>query len=169
MIFNTGQEEAGSLKTIAAGFNPGPARRADRAIQRLGVESEVILQYGEGVAGRAFKANEIRIYEDPAVGRDPERWEPNVYKLIPGTIAHKALIAFPVHLPVRDPEFAEDWSIYKNIEPYGVLNIGTRLEGCAVGLLALPSQAPLLRYFQHRISKTLAKGYVSNHKVTSPS
>lgn len=174
MIFNTEENGAGSLKAIAAGFNSGPARKGNEAMQRLGRESEVVLQYGEGVAGRAFKANEIRIYEEPAVaydaaarGRDPERWEPNVYKPIPGTITHKALISFPVHLPVRDAEFARDWSIYEDIEPYGVLNIGSGLEGCPVGQLALPSRTPLLLDFQHRINKTLARGYVSDKKGTS--
>jgi hypothetical protein len=121
MIFSVG-ETAGFLKTIGAGFTSGPTAY-DQAMQRRSRESKVVLEYGDGIAGRAFKANAIRIYQDPSIvgpqipGRDQSRYEPNFYKTIPGIIPHKALIAFPVHLLVTEAEFAGIPNIYESCEP----------------------------------------------------
>ncbi len=142
-------------------------------MQRLSRESEIVLEYGEGIAGRAFKANSIRIYQDPSIigpqipGQDQSRYEPNFYKTVPGTITHKALVAFPVHLPVHDSEFDNDPNIYESREPYGVLNIGSELADCPVGQYLLLNRTPDLLPFQHRINKILAEGLFSPSKRKS--
>ena len=165
MLFNMA-ETKGLLKIVAAGVASGPADGND-TMQRL--EREVVLEYGEGIAGRAFKVNRVRIYVDPrnSVGTpvshsSEKRFEPNFYKRVLGTLDHKVLICFPVHLPVSDAEFEKEITIYERREPYGVLNIGSGLEDCPVGPLLLPGRSTELLYFQHRVNKMLAEGYVGN-------
>jgi hypothetical protein len=163
MIF-TLEESGGFLKAVGAGFSSGPAA-ADGSVQKLKRENEITLEYGEGIAGRAFKANAIRIYLDPSLigprieDGDHSRYEPNFYKFIPGVTPHKGLIAFPVHLPVADEEFEADPNIYRTREPYGVLNIGSELADLPVAQFLLPERTPVLLPFQHRINKILAEGY----------
>lgn len=168
MIFNMA-ETASMLKAVAAGYTSGTAA-GDKSVQRM---NEVVLEYGEGIAGRAFKVNRIRVYVDPSTEAGAQlpkasesRVEPNYYKQVPGTITHKALIAFPVHLPVVDKEFYDDFSIYERREPYGVLNIGSQSEDCPIGQLLLPARSQELLHFQHKVNKALADDYLRNRIST---
>jgi 3',5'-cyclic AMP phosphodiesterase CpdA len=156
MIFSMAGN-AGKLKAAAAGHMPGPAE----SIQRLSRDFELL--YGDGITGRAFKVNRIRIYVDPSSdsnhrlpAENTNRMEPNFYKPVPGTLSHKALIAFPIHLPVKDHEFEDEPSIYEHREPYGVLNIGSQSDDCPMGELLLAKRAPELLHFQHFVNKMLS-------------
>ena len=163
MLFNPA-EHGGFLKTIAAGVSSGASNTEDD-MYKLSVESKVVLEYGDGIAGRAFKANAIRIYQDtntsgPKITDHDRKYEPKFYKPIPGTISHKHLIAFPVHLPVSEADFAKNPNIYKSCEPYGVFNLGSEMPDCPISQYLLPERVPVLLTFQHSINKILAQSNV---------
>jgi 3',5'-cyclic AMP phosphodiesterase CpdA len=155
MIFNMAPA-GGILKTVSAGLMRGDFK----PIEPQTIESGLILKYGEGIAGRAFKVNGIRIYRDPSID-DPRAFESptrkfgrDFYKPVPGTIPHKVLISFPVHVPVPEAEFTRDEAAYKLRQPYGVISIASTIADCPLG--ELNRQAPVLLRFQHAMNKVLA-------------
>jgi 3',5'-cyclic AMP phosphodiesterase CpdA len=158
------EEEVGLLKDAGAGLT----KQANKPMQRLAREDKekerIVLKFGDGIAGRAFKVNQIRIYQDPGItspqsaSDDRSRREPDYYRPIDGYIHHKSLVAFPVHYPVDKQEFAEKSSVYeKTGEPYGVVSIGSSLPECPMDRLAIESAVPRLLGFQHDINKWLAE------------
>jgi 3',5'-cyclic AMP phosphodiesterase CpdA len=74
----------------------------------------IAFDYGDGIAGRAFKTNECRLYVD--LGE--KRKEPDYYRQIAGQSPHAVLLSMPVRNP-KDEGHA-----------YGVLNFASVDPGC---------------------------------------
>jgi hypothetical protein len=117
------------------------------------------LEYGDGIAGRAFKANEFRVYA-PLEDDDPN--EPDYYTSQPGRPVHRVILA----IPLQNPEDRED-------EPYGVLNLSSERSDCPLALAGLPEgPAPpaLLQEFHSELNVNLLQGlagiYLNRAKLT---
>ena len=151
MIF-TMEDKVGKLKAVAAGLVLQPLPE-DKRVDPMSLDFE--LDYGDGIAGRAFKANQIRVYVKTD---DPNKSEPDFYKPVEGprSRSHRALVAFPVHIPVKEEEYRADNRIYQTREPYGVLTIGSESADCPMDKLLLESRAPELNEFQHFANNLLA-------------
>jgi 3',5'-cyclic AMP phosphodiesterase CpdA len=78
------------------------------------ISSNSHFDYGDGIAGRAFKANENRFFVKPVETRK----EPDYYRHIQGKTPHEVLLSMPVRNP-KDPEYI-----------YGVLNIASMDASC---------------------------------------
>ena len=140
MTFKMVQKPAGSsvgmLQVIAAGRSPHPSEKG-AMIEDL--QADAPLEYGLGVAGRAFKANGIRLYVAPVKSSDfrnttdSGKVEPDYYVPATGGLGHKAFMSFPLHLPVEDKVFQKNPRAYRDCEPYGVVNIGSESDRCPVG------------------------------------
>lgn len=85
------------------------------------VEWKLRLKFGEGIAGRAFKANELRIYD----AQDEHRHKPDYYTRSDDSIKHEVLAAFPIYPPSPAA---------KRFAPYGVLSIGSEDANCPLRL-----------------------------------
>ena len=153
MLFSM-ENKVGKLKAVAAGLTLQPIPE-DKGVDPMNLDFE--LEYGEGIAGRAFKANRIRVY---VKSDDPNESEPDFYKPVVGTRSHRAIVAFPVHVPVNKEEYEADNRIYQTREPYGVLTIGSESAECPIDKLLLESRTPELDEFQHFANNLLA-GYPS--------
>ncbi len=114
------------------------------------------LPYGRGIAGRAFKANRIRVYDAPQPSdfSDDTALAPDYYEHIKGMLEHKKLVSFPVHIPVDDGTFQNDVAVYQNRAPYGVINIGSSREECPIAEL-LEREPEKLVAFQHHLNQML--------------
>ena len=110
------------------------------------------LHYGEGIAGRAFKANQPRVYVSPG---DMDLEEPAYYKAIPGAPAHKILLCLPVHVPVDKQSFYNQPGIYASHSPYGVISLGSENGTCPLSAFRLPEKIPTLLQFQHDVNEIL--------------
>jgi len=148
---NGSQPRVGKLKTVGAGRSPRSSRNRIEYVQ---VKTE--FPYGLGIAGRAFKANRIRVYVAPKdnpflIRKSNGRIEPDYYMPGSGALIHKALVALPLHAPVGDDVFVKNSGIYENREPYGVINIGSDSDECPVSRL-LMEQAQQLPHFQHLVN-----------------
>jgi predicted phosphodiesterase len=119
-----------------------------------------VIPYGLGIAGRAFKANRIRLYianpqKSPSATFDTsDRIEPDYYLPVPGTLSHKTVIVLPLHVPVEDEIFLDKPAVYATREPYGVLNIGSESDQCPVAKLLREGEYQLL-HFQHLVNKKM--------------
>lgn len=122
-----------TLLTLAAAVDEsGNAKTVDY--------SGVALRYGDGIAGRSFKTNQIRVY----VKDDEDSDEPTYYTPLPGVPSHQVLVAFPIQAP--DPE-GRAWA------PYGVLNLGSTRADCPLKLLQTTSDwASKLRAFNGELN-----------------
>ncbi len=114
---------------------------------------ETQLRYGTGIAGRAFKANSIKVYVAPV--RNNREDAPLYYRHVPGSPTHKVLASFPVHAPVDPAIWDNKKDIYKQKRPYGVLNVGSERADCPLRDLRLPEKVPEAAAFQHRINLLL--------------
>jgi len=116
------------------------------------------LPYGLGIAGRAFKANRIRIYVAPD-SRAPEtgfRSEPDFYIPLENSPVHKRLISFPLHPPVSDTDFKRNANVYLGREPYRVLTIGSESDECPISKSLPATKDDDFKAFQHRINSMVA-------------
>lgn len=111
MIFDEEQHTLGVTAAIVANRDKIEARDYSR----------VMLGYGEGIGGRCFKANQIRVFVDD---RDSDRSKH--YVRLEHTPAHKVLVSFPVQAPA---ETGQVWA------PYGVLNFGSTELDCPLRLI----------------------------------
>ena len=109
---------------------------------------KIFLQYGMGIAGRAFKTNRPRVYVY-VPPEDAQKDEPDYYIPLEGTPAHKVLVALPIHLPVSKQVFTRHPSIYESKVPYGVLCLGSEFAECPLAQLRLPEEIKKLIVFQH--------------------
>ena len=73
----------------------------DGEITHLDKKSKIEFGYGEGIAGKAFKGNEIRMYVDLEVER---RTTPSHYRPHAGQEPDAVLLAFPLRSP-NNPGF----------------------------------------------------------------
>jgi 3',5'-cyclic AMP phosphodiesterase CpdA len=108
------------------------------------------LRYGDGIAGRAFKANRLRVYVSPGSQSDDD--ELDYYVPLPGAPMHAVLVSLPVHLPVKTKEFKSNPQVYEAKVPYGVINLGSELAECPLVALRLPEEIPLALRFQHGLN-----------------
>lgn len=148
-------DKRGTLKIVAAG------RWQEGNIEDLRVEGKH-LPYGLGIAGRAFKANRIRVYVTrgkSAFAAPPpsnSRLQPDYYVEIPGTLRHKRLIAFPLHVPVEEKELKSNPAVYQDREPYGVFSLGSESDECPVSeLLPYGEQQMQLVEFQDFVNNQM--------------
>lgn len=134
MIFGM-PEAPRMLTTVVAGVSPteGALEKVDLS---AGSASPVgSLEYGHGVAGRAFKTNRIRIWgsQNAAAASREEDAEPNFYVQIPNSPEHSSLASFPLHVPVSDSYFGAESEVYeKRMTPYGVFTIGSDDDDCPI-------------------------------------
>jgi hypothetical protein len=154
MLFRQ-QDDSGVLETVAAGL----MEREGNEIARLSKEVELVFRYGEGHGGLAFKTNRIRIYQEPDPNDDSRSvGVPTYYRPMPGMIQHRALVSFPVHIPVDKQEFRAATDIYGRSDPYAVLNIGSSQAECLMRHLNAEEFGENLFGFQHYINAMLATG-----------
>ena len=118
-------------------------------IQTVGYEST--LGFGDGIAGRAFKSNQIRIYA-PWEGDDSG--EPKYYKPLAVGPAHRVLVSIPVRGPSQADEPVR--------EPYGVFSLGSTRDDCPLRLAGPdPQRAELLRGFHSELNTKLYDAFVN--------
>jgi len=134
-----------SLPLIVAGVQSG----LESETQELRYERT--LAYGEGIAGRAFKSNSLRVYVfDP---NDPQ--EIDLYTQLPGGPEHMVMVSLPVHVPEPTGSFEDDPGVYQRMRPYGVINIGSELHDCPLSRLRLPEYIPRVMEFQHEMNRLI--------------
>jgi 3',5'-cyclic AMP phosphodiesterase CpdA len=85
--------------------------------------SGITFSYGDGIAGKAFKTNEPRLYV-----RQPERRRtPNHYRRLPNQKEHWALLC----LPIRSPDDSNN--------VYGVVSLGSDQPDCPLARIGEPT------------------------------
>jgi hypothetical protein len=113
------------------------------------------LRYGDGIAGRAFKTNRLRVYVAPdasATGRDVLDY----YTPVPGVgPKHRVMVSLPIHVPEPDDQFTRDPRVYEAKEPYAVLSFGSVRADCPLRNLLVPEYVPALLKFQHNASRLI--------------
>ncbi len=114
----------------------------------------VSLSYGLGVAGRAFKVNEMRVYKARGHLTSAFADPPDAYEAVPGTTVHKVMVSFPLHTPVTNEYLLQNPHAYEARVPYGVLNIGSKGADCPLGTLSSRQPVDILS-FQHSINQTI--------------
>lgn len=111
------------------------------------------LPYGDGIAGRAFKTKEPRVY---AEDKDDQRPEPDYYTRMPNTPAHKCLLSIPIAPP---PDGGANGNIR---DPYGVFTLGSIRRNCPIALMAGssgPSYREELKVFQENANVELYNSF----------
>jgi len=143
------------LKSVAAVLSPRslPNERS-KPLEQL--STNVKFKFGEGVAGRAFKANEIRLWDKQQSQKSQGlEYKPDYYIPTPRSPAHIGLISVPLHHPVEDKLFTEQPDIYTHRQPYGVFNVGTESGTWPIQLLTERTSRFNYQYFQHGLNKTI--------------
>ena len=98
-------------------------------------EYDITLRYGDGIAGRAFKINQIRVYTQSP---DDDSQQPDYYTPCTDGPPHKCLLS----IPIRPPVSPDSPATVRN--PYGVLSLGSTRADCPIALVGLPGgPAPL--------------------------
>jgi predicted phosphodiesterase len=111
MVFDGAQH----LRCLAAAVDvPGGPRP---------VPCDLRLKFGDGIAGRAFKANEFRFYDAQRARED----EPDYYTRFDDGPRHDVLVAFPIYPPSPTGD---------RRAPYGVLSIGSEDPTCPLRFAA---------------------------------
>jgi predicted phosphodiesterase len=110
------------------------------------------LRYGDGIAGRAFKANRLRVYVSP---EQTDGDTPNYYARLAGSPAHKVLISLPVHLPESAEALSKNPRAYESKMPYAVINLGSERAGCPLEGFRLPERIPHVMHFQHDVNSII--------------
>jgi 3',5'-cyclic AMP phosphodiesterase CpdA len=146
------------LRIIVAASHARPG--ADVEGHRFGVT----LRYGDGVAGRAFKANRSRVYvaADKNLGQEEG---PDYFLHIPGQPDFKIVVALPLHVPVDDGLFRKRPRIYETQRPYGVLNLDSERGDCPLALLRNIEKIPHILQFQHMANQVFFESLL---RVFSP-
>ncbi|MFZ0320956.1 MAG: metallophosphoesterase [Candidatus Sulfotelmatobacter sp.] len=134
-----------ALPLIVAGF------QTDIESETQEVRYDRTLAYGEGIAGRAFKSNSLRVYVFDS--NDPQGID--LYTQLPGGPEHMVMVSLPVHVPVPTSSFEGDPGIYQRMRPYGVINIGSELLDCPLSKLRLPEYIPRVMEFQHEMNRLI--------------
>lgn len=135
---------------ILAGATESKVRRAGRGASTFGAKAlsyQGSLAYGDGIAGRAFKANRFRIYV--AGDRRAESDEPDYYTQLAGGPLHEVLVSIPVHVPEPDELFRSNARIYERRRPYAVLSVGSTSADCPLKSLRFPERIMDVLTFQH--------------------
>jgi hypothetical protein len=110
--------------------------------------SSIGLAFGEGIAGRAFKTNQSRLYLKLDDEESEESSEPQLYRKLEGVDEHEVLLSIPVQAPG-----AQVWP------PYGVLNIGSSRPDCPLRRLQ-----PDLAESQSKVSAFKAEAEARLHE-----
>jgi 3',5'-cyclic AMP phosphodiesterase CpdA len=108
MVFDTKQKKLVTIK--AARFVKEDEERLEREIDY----GTVTFDYGDGVAGKAFKTNDYRLYVQPI---EPPK-VPNNYRKLPGVEDPWVLLSLPIRVPSE------------SARPYGVMNLVSYLSDC---------------------------------------
>ena len=108
------------------------------------------LNYGDGIAGRAFKANRPRVYVLPG---NMESDGPDYYVHLEGSPAHKVLLCLPVHVPVETAVFDANPRIYETKAPYGVVSLGSTFGDCPLNQFQRQETTPKLLRFHHDMNE----------------
>jgi len=148
MIFDL-KNHPNVLKTITAlrskFAGPGQPEEFDL------LSTDIHIDYGLGIAGRAFRANQIELYVEPkSTGHDIDYYWP-----VTNTLYHKKLLCVPLHIPVSYAEFKRNGNVYSRCEPYGIFNIGSEQHDCPLSADLLERIA--LRELQHELNQTFAQ------------
>ncbi len=107
---------------------------------------DFVLDFGDGVAGRAFKTNQLRIY----AYWDEESDEPQYYRPFDAGPPHRVLISFPVQAPVAAVR-----------DPYCVFSLGSTRADCPLleGGPAGPRREEFLAAFQSGLNEYLYSAF----------
>jgi 3',5'-cyclic AMP phosphodiesterase CpdA len=117
------------------------------------VDSDFSLSFGDGIAGRAFKANQLRIY---APWQNVASGEPEYYTPFAGGPNHRVLVSFPV----RPPGEASDPS--KPRQPYGVFSLGSIRSSCPLKWIRAADPTDILLESYHtELNEQLYKSFIS--------
>jgi 3',5'-cyclic AMP phosphodiesterase CpdA len=131
-----------SLACVAAGMVGEQTQEIDYG--------EYSMPFGMGIAGRAFKANRVRIYAPADIG-DSE--EPDYYYLVPGRPPHTVLGCIPVQNPEK-PEYG----------PYGVLCLGSDRADCPLAYFGEAASGTnyeeRLEKFQQALNREILDGFI---------
>jgi len=136
-------DEKHDLRLLCGVIDDGGAARP--------VSYDFALGFGDGVAGRAFKTNQIRIY---APWEGDESGEPKYYKPFAGGLSHRVLVSFPVQAPNAIGSSPG--------EPYGVFSLGSARADCPLRLAGPgdPQRAALLLAFHSEMNGKLYNSFV---------
>ena len=115
------------------------------------VQSDSSLRYGEGIAGRALKANRIKVYVAPGAEVSDG---PDYYAHLTEGVQHKVLMSFPVHVP-ENVKAPENPAVYQGKRPFGVLSLGSDHHNCPLAGFRLPERMPYAVAFQHDLNRLL--------------
>jgi 3',5'-cyclic AMP phosphodiesterase CpdA len=114
--------------------------------------------YGDGIAGRAFKSNQARAYVAP------DRLKvsgPDYYSVLPGIPPHQVLLSIPIHVPLSEKEFKAKAKAtedpYETRRPYGVISIGSTESDCPLLKFYGEPSDDGMRNLQHHLSGILFK------------
>ena len=130
------------LRILAGAIDSGGTARP--------VSSQSTLGFGDGIGGRAFKTNQIRIY---ALREGADTSEPGHYKPLAVGPAHRVLVSFPVQAPTRAGDLPS--------EPYGVFNLGSTRYDCPLRLAGSdPERVALLLAFHSELNEALYNTFV---------
>ena len=117
-------------------------------------------EYGDGIAGRAFKSNQPRAYVAPSGKPDG----PDYYTVLPGVDPpHQVLLSLPIHMPLPDKEFkatvkAKDSTrAYGAVRPYGVISFGSTRADCPLARFSRRDYISELNHLQHDVNKAIFK------------
>jgi 3',5'-cyclic AMP phosphodiesterase CpdA len=113
------------------------------------------LRYGDGIAGRAFKSNQIRVY---AALADEDSEQPDYYTRCTVGPPHKCLVSFPI----RTLSVNETASTLR--EPYGVLSLGSTRSDCPLALAGVvggPAPPSDLHTLNEAINRDLYSSFLS--------
>lgn len=113
------------------------------------------LRYGDGIAGRAFKANRVSIYVSSERPENSE--EPDFYTYLPNDPKHEVLVALPVHLPEPEDRLKKDSGAYRNKAPYGVFNLGSQRPDCPLASLRFPENEHHAVWLQHFVNRMISQ------------
>jgi hypothetical protein len=151
MIFNLEGKLAQHLSTLAQLHDPPSGFHVDKPGD---IEP---FKYGDGVAGRAFKVNKMRVYsEERAKMALEQQLQPEFYIKRENSTIHRGLVSFPIHPAVTLPVLeAEGFNSYATREPFGVLSLGTDSGHWPMGVLTDPARNRAFQMFQHYVNKVI--------------
>jgi hypothetical protein len=144
--FDAETDQQRPLTVVAAATEPGPG--ADGFNE---CDYRVRFKYGDGIAGRAYKSNRMRVYVAPDPYRDA-RDEIDYYTPVEGLPTHRVMLAIPLHAPEKIERFEDNPRIYEVKRPYGVLSFGSQQGDCPLINLRVPEHIPALLGFQHQVN-----------------
>jgi len=131
------------------------SRQGKRKPRRDELTYALALRYGDGIGGRAFKTNRLRVYAQTTSAQGSA--EPDYYTYLDTGAKHKVLVSMPVHINETNDNFKKNNRIYELKVPYGVFNLGSEQADCPLVSLRLPERTQDALRFQHDVNVQLFK------------